>query len=131
MLFLLQIMVCRQIHSKPKAQTAAEKLVARQDETGTLTNSIFTQQIKDAAEKFNVPAVLIDAVIKKESTFNPKAYNKTSGATGLMQLTPGTAKELGVTNAWDPTQNIMGGTKYLKQMLRSIWRGYSQSTCSL
>jgi len=72
--------------------------------------------IEDAAIKYNVPAKLIESVIKHESGFNPAAVSS-AGATGLMQLMPSTAKYLGVTDATNPTQNIIGGTKYLRQML--------------
>mgnify|MGYP003500488698 FL=1 len=72
--------------------------------------------IEDAAIKYNVPAKLIESVIKHESGFNPLAVSS-AGATGLMQLMPSTAKYLGVTDATNPTQNIMGGTKYLRKML--------------
>lgn len=72
--------------------------------------------IEDAAIKYNVPAKLIESVIKHESGFNPTAVSS-AGATGLMQLMPSTAKYLGVTDATNPTQNIIGGTKYLRQML--------------
>lgn len=72
--------------------------------------------IEEAAVKYNVPAKLIESVIKHESSFNPTAVSS-AGATGLMQLMPSTAKYLGVTDATNPTQNIMGGTKYLRQML--------------
>lgn len=72
--------------------------------------------IEQAATKYNVPAKLIESVIKHESGFNPLARSS-AGATGLMQLMPSTAKYLGVTDATNPTQNIMGGTKYLRKML--------------
>lgn len=76
--------------------------------------------INKYAKQYNVDAALIAAVIKQESGFNAKAYNKGSGATGLMQLIPSTARSLGVTNAYDPDQNIMGGTKYLSQLLKQF-----------
>jgi len=100
---------------KTPAETAAEKLAARQTETGTLNSSAFVQQIEDAATKFNVPATLVDAIMKQESSYNPKALSP-SGAIGLMQLMPSTAKSLGV-NPYDTTQNIEGGTKYIKQLM--------------
>ncbi|GKU81808.1 lytic transglycosylase domain-containing protein [Niallia sp. NCCP-28] len=80
------------------------------------TNSDYQKIIQEAALKYNVPAKLIESVIKVESNFNPNATSY-AGASGLMQLMPSTAKSLGVTNAFNPEDNIMGGTKYLSQML--------------
>ncbi len=72
--------------------------------------------IEKAAATYQVPAKLIAAVIKQESNFNPTVVSH-AGAQGLMQLMPTTAQYLGVTNAFDPEQNIMAGAKYLRQML--------------
>ncbi|MDF3001579.1 MAG: hypothetical protein K0Q48_1698, partial [Bacillota bacterium] len=69
-----------------------------------------------ASDTYQVPIELLKAVAKAESNFNPSAQSR-AGAQGIMQLMPGTAKSLGVTNSFDPEQNIMGGAKYLRQML--------------
>lgn len=76
-------------------------------------NTIF----EEAAQKYNVPSTLLKAVGKAESDFNTRAVSR-CGAQGVMQLMPATARGLGVTDSFDPRQNIMGGAKYLSQMLK-------------
>lgn len=71
---------------------------------------------EEASRKYQVPAPLLKAVAKAESDFNPKAVSR-SGAQGVMQLMPGTARYLGVKDSFDPRENIMGGAKYLREML--------------
>ena len=72
--------------------------------------------ITDASKKYDVNADLVRAIIKTESDFNVTSTSA-KGAMGLMQLMPETAKDMGVENAFDPRENIMGGTRYLKMLL--------------
>ena len=69
-----------------------------------------------ASDKHQIDPDLITSVIHAESSFNPKARSP-KGAQGLMQLMPGTASQLGVTDAYDPAANVDAGTKYLRDLL--------------
>jgi soluble lytic murein transglycosylase-like protein len=62
---------------------------------------------------------LVKAVIQQESSGNPKAVSR-KGAKGLMQLMPGTAKDMGVSDPFDPQQNVEGGSKYLAKQLEDF-----------
>ena len=73
--------------------------------------------VDKAASKYDVDPALIQAIIRQESAENTNAKSP-KGAMGLMQLMPETAKELGVTDAFDPEQNVNGGTKYLSKLLK-------------
>jgi soluble lytic murein transglycosylase-like protein len=71
---------------------------------------------RQAAANAAVDLKLVDAVIQAESEYNPHAVSP-KGATGLMQLVPGTARRFGVTDPFDPAQNLEGGTSYLRYLL--------------
>lgn len=101
--------------SMKDAESIPFQSTVKQD-SPTTEHTPFSDIIKEAAQQHHVPEKLIASIIKHESNFNPTAHSH-AGASGLMQLMPGTAKYLGVKNRLDPKDNIFGGTKYLKQML--------------
>ena len=78
----------------------------------------FDSHIRRAARAHKVDPMLIKAIIKTESDFNPYAVSS-QGAQGLMQLMPGTASDLQVKDPFDAGQNIYGGTRYIRRLLDS------------
>jgi soluble lytic murein transglycosylase-like protein len=89
------------------------------DHAGSNEDRIIENSIRKAARRYNLPAALLRGIIRAESNFDAGAVSR-AGAQGLMQLMPGTAKELGVDNPFDIEQNIDGGARYLKKMLDSF-----------
>jgi soluble lytic murein transglycosylase-like protein len=73
--------------------------------------------VKAAATQFGVEEAIVRAIMHAESAFNPNALSR-AGAQGLMQLMPATARRFGVTNSYDPAQNIRGGVEYLGWLLK-------------
>ena len=78
--------------------------------------AVYAPQIEQAAGEAGIDAALVHAGITAESGYNPAAISRT-GAQGLMQLMPDTAKRYAVENAFDPEQNIRGGARYLRDLL--------------
>ena len=78
--------------------------------------SRFDSIVQEHASRQALRPELVRAVIQVESGYNPRATSP-KGAMGLMQLMPGTARDLGVRDPYDPEENIRGGTKYLRQLL--------------
>lgn len=76
----------------------------------------YALQIEQAARLYRLDPRLIHAVIHTESAYNPRAVSR-KGAQGLMQLMPDTARRYGVANAFDPTENIGAGARYLRDLL--------------
>jgi len=82
----------------------------------TVNPAEYDQIISTCAAKYGVNPSLIKAVIHAESGYNPNAVSR-KGASGLMQLMPGTARSLKVSNSFDPKDNVEGGVKYLRFLL--------------
>lgn len=91
------------------AQTTASS--ANSYTSGEL-DSIF----EEAANSYGVSSIILKSIAKAESGFNPSAVSN-AGAVGIMQLMPSTAAALGVSNSYDARENIMGGAKYISQLL--------------
>ncbi|QIB69633.1 lytic transglycosylase domain-containing protein [Aminipila butyrica] len=95
------------------SSTSGDVSARRNTDSGSLED-IFNK----AADTYDVPVELLKAMAKAESGFNANAVSK-CGAMGIMQLMPATAKALGVVDAYDPEQNIMGGANYISQKLKA------------
>ncbi len=85
--------------------------------SGERTISHYDHFISKAAKKHGLSFPLLKALIKIESDFNPTAVSK-AGAKGLMQIMPDNLKALNINDPFDPQENIMGGARYLKKLLR-------------
>ena len=121
------------VRAAETGSTEQRAIVVRADwKTGKLVRSVVTipaparvapptvqpaisEMVDHAAKAHDVDPLLVHSVIKVESNYNPFAISP-KGAEGLMQLAPPTARMLGVTNSFDPGQNIEAGVKYLKHL---------------
>ena len=100
------------------SHTALSRRYRHAAATGTTSfrRASFLPLVYAAEAKYGLPPGLLDAVVWTESRYNPLAVSRV-GAAGLGQLMPGTARELGVANRFDPVENIDGAARYLRQML--------------
>lgn len=99
---------------------------------GTIASVKYAEYINEAAQKHRVAPELIASVIRQESDFQKNAQNPRSGASGLMQLLPPTAKEMGLKgDIFDPKANIMAGTKYLAYLLERYKNHENQVSLAL
>jgi membrane-bound lytic murein transglycosylase B len=105
---LTDIQDTQQQESKVRQSEPSARSIQPPADVGTI--------IDKASATYGVDKGLISSVIQAESDFDPNATSP-KGAMGLMQLMPDTARGLGVSNAYDPEQNVMAGTRYLKSLL--------------
>lgn len=108
----INIELCSNTAVNNTAASASVKLEASGLSCSAQLDAIFDE----AAAKYGVDAKFLKAIAKCESDFSTECTSR-SGAMGIMQLMPQTAASLGVTNAYDPYQNIMGGARYISEKL--------------
>lgn len=119
-IFLERSRIERIEHERPVVASDERAVAGAWIERGWTTgNTKLDEMIRAGGQRFGVDPYLIFCVMEQESRFNPRALSP-KGAQGLMQLMPGTAARFGVRNSYDPQQNIMGGTRYLKQLLEQF-----------
>jgi len=122
--------LCAPVYGDIRIVTRSDgtKLISNFGGPGKITSLVWLAKQRDRrspydgiierhADQYGVDPVLVRAVIQVESNFDPRCVSK-KGARGLMQLIPETAKRYGVTNIFDPDQNIRGGVHYLADLLR-------------
>lgn len=110
--------------SKPITNTSNTKIINENSKTNLVNNNLatnftlsYSQLYEYASKIYNIPKGILEAISKVQSNFNANAKSS-SGAMGLMQLMPSTAKELGVIDAYDPIENVLGGAKYLSNLIK-------------
>jgi len=105
------------IAAPDQAVAAAPMAAISKAKSGLARKAGYDQVVDEVSRTYGLESALLHAVISVESRYNPKAVSK-KGAAGLMQLMPQTAKRYGVADAFDPLQNLNGGARYLRDLLR-------------
>ena len=104
------------VQSDPVWRVAVQPTMAQAPAAGEPSNGDLEAMVDRIASEEGVERSLVHSVIRAESNYNPRAVSP-KGALGMMQLIPATAKRFGVSNVFDPLENVHGGVKYLKFLL--------------
>lgn len=115
----VEVLAADVLRVEPDEEVDAEPVIASSGSDGAGDSApprTIEQMVRDAAHKYALPRSLVRAVARAESALDPAAVSP-KGAMGVMQLMPGTARELGVRNAFDPGENIDGGARLLRRLL--------------
>lgn len=102
--------------SQQAVAATAPVTAVRKNRAGFAGKAGYEQVVDEVARTHGVESALLHAVISVESSYNARAVSR-AGAAGLMQLMPQTARRYGVTDVFDPKQNLEGGARYLKDLL--------------
>lgn len=105
------------VSDRPEQRVEAPADKVRPASPGLASKAAYERMVEEVAQAYALDGALLHAVISVESHYNPRAVSR-KGATGLMQLMPGTAQRYGVSDAFDPVQNLHGGAKYLRDLLK-------------
>ena len=105
------------IAAPDQAVSSAPVAAISKAQSGLARKAGYDQVVDEVSRTYGLESALLHAVISVESRYNSKAVSK-KGAAGLMQLMPQTAKRYGVADAFDPLQNLNGGARYLRDLLR-------------
>lgn len=106
---------------RTKKESSTSVSIAMPRDTSKERFSRYDEHIREAAALYQIPEALVRAVIQVESNYDPRAVSP-AGAHGLMQLMPMTAQAMMVEDIFDPRQNILGGTRYLR-ILANLFNG--------
>jgi soluble lytic murein transglycosylase-like protein len=104
------------VRPDPKTGRLVRTVTAPSGSVSKVVNEAVSDYVQEAAERYQVDPLLVHSVIAVESNYNPLAISP-KGARGLMQLMPGTARQLAVKDSFNALQNIDGGVRYLKYLL--------------
>jgi soluble lytic murein transglycosylase-like protein len=107
---------CKPLELEKESSWSDFSFGSRSSAKNSTNSTRYDLEIRRVSRLYNVDPSLIKAIIHTESDFDDQAVSR-SGAQGLMQLMPATARELRVTNPFDPWENIDGGTRYFRSLL--------------